>query len=850
MPISQPLKPAWNAGELSPRLGARTDFDKYKHGAEILENMIPLSEGGAMRRPGSRYVAEVKDSTAKTRLKRFKFSTTQAYQIEMGDNYLRFFRDQGRITAGDTDAAVSNGLFTDGSSGWNDESTNGTLAWSSSDGSLAFTLTSSSDTVKAEQSINVSSSLVGNEHIIKFRLIGQSGDKFNFQLGTSSSNADLVSAIDKSVGYHAIPFTPNSTEFHPQFSYTGDWREIAVPSTWGLSVTARLDDVSIITNDILELDTPWGSSQIYNVEGPQSADVLYMFNNNTKTHKLERRGHTNWSLVQVDWIDGPYRDVNLTDTTLSTNSTDGRAVTVTASGTEGINDDGGFGSSDVGRHLRISTSSSQTDDWGWGVIIGSTSTTTVTVDVKREYPSTVATPNWMIGAWSDETGWPGVSTFHQQRLVTARTTDEPQSKWYSQTGDFENMAPDSMTASSSLGSIWDGTVEDDDGMNYTISSDDVEAIEWLTSGTRLQIGTRNAEWEVTSDGPVITPTDVQVLRHTQYGSARIQPVRVGPATLFLQRAKRRVRELVFSFEHDGLIAQDLTRLSPHVTVGGITEMAYQQEPDSLVWAVRDDGQLLSMTYRRDEDVVAWSRHILGGSYDSGNAVVESVSTIPGSTASGQTQDSLDRDEVWITVKRTIDGSTKRYVEFFERDYEAGDSQEDSYYADSLLTYDSTAATALTGYTHINNSSAKVFANGAIHPDVSVSSSAGTISLDIASSTVQVGLGYTHRMKTFKLDHGAALGTNIGQTTRIPEVAFAFLNSLRMKVGASSSQLVSFDFREVADPMDTAVPLKTGEQVVELEGDWQLDARVYLEDDGPAPFTLIGIVPKIKTNEVP
>lgn len=843
MAIAQPLKPSWNAGELSPRLGARTDFDKYKNGAEVLENMIPLSEGGIMRRAGTRYVAEVKDSTANTRLKPFKFSTTQAYIIEAGDNYFRFFKDQGQITAGDTDASVTNGDFASDITSWDDDSSNGTVAWSSSDSSMSFTLTSSSDTAVAEQSINVSSSLVANEHIIQFRVKGNVGDKFSFQLGTSSSNADIVSAIDKEVGYHAIPFTPNSTEFHPQFSYTGSWRDINVPSTSSFSVEANIDDVSIISTGVMEIATPWGSSQLYELEGPQSADVLRLYHNETPPHKLERRGHTNWSLVQIANQDGPYMDVNTTDTTLSTNSTDGRMVTVTASGTEGINGGAGFGSSDKGRHVRISTPSTSTDNWGWGLVIGSTGTTTVTVDVKREFPSTNATTEWRLGSWCDETGWPGVATFHQQRLVTARSVDEPQTKWYSQTADFENHAPDSPSSSE-----WEGTIEDDDAMVYTISSDDVEAIEWLTSGTRLQVGTRNAEWEVTSAGAVIKPTDVQILRHTQYGSARIQPARVGPATLFVQRAKRRIRELVFSFEQDGLIAQDLTRLSPHITVGGLNELAYQQEPDSLVWAVRNDGQLLSLTYRRDEDVVALARHIMGGEYDSGDAVVETVATIPGSTASGQTQDALDRDEVWVSVKRTIDGSTKRYVEFFERDYEQGDSQEDSYYADSCLTYDSTAATALTGFTHINNTTAKVFANGAIHPDVSVSSSAGTISLDIASSTVQVGLGYTHRMKTFKLDNGAVFGTAQGQVGRVSEVVFSMLDSLRMKVGASSSQLTTYDFREVGDAMDTAAPLKTIEKIVELEGDWQTDPRIYLEDDGPAPFTLLATVPKLKTND--
>jgi len=848
MPNATPLKPSFNAGELSERLSARTDFDKYNNGASVLENMIPLSEGGAMRRPGTRYVATTKTQTEASDLKPFKFSTTQSYMTEFGSNYIRFFKDQGQISAGATDASVSNGEFTDGSSLWTDISANGgSIAHSSSDGSLALTLTSSSDTAGIEQTITISSSVINNEHVLKFYLNGNAGDKISLQIGGTSSGSDIYSATDKPTGYHCIPFTPGSTSFVPQFRYEGDWRLIDVPSSGAWSINSNLDDISIISDEILELQSPWGSSQVFDIQGPQSADLLYLLHNDTHPYKLTRRGHTDWSLEKIAFTDGPYMDQNNTDTTLSVNSTDGRAVTVTASATEGINSNTGFGSSDIGRVLRISTSSSQTDNWGWGLITGSTSTTTVTVDVKREYPQTAATPDWMIGEWSDETGWPGVGTFHQQRLVLARGTDRPQTMWFSQTGDFENYSPDSVAVSSSLANIWDGTVEDDDSMNYTISSDDVEAIEWMTAGTFLQIGTRNAEWEVTSDGPVITPTDVQVKRHTQRGSARVQPVRVGHATLFLQRAKRRVRELVFSFEVDGLVAADLTRLSPHVTLGGVKKMSYQQEPDSLVWAARNDGQLLCMTYRREEDVVAWSRNIMGGSYGSGDAVVDTIATIPGSTASGQTQDSDDRDELWMVVKRTIDGSTVRYVEFMERAYETGDDQQDSYYSDSLLTYDGSSVTSVTGSSHLSNETVKVLANGAVHSDATVSSSAGHIALDIDSSVVQIGLGYTHRMHTYRLDYGAGQGTAQGQTKRIKAVTASMLNAHTLDIGPSSSQLDKFDFRTVADEMGEAVPFYTGEQFVEMESDWQTDPRIVIESDDPTPFTLLALVPELKTN---
>lgn len=859
----QPLRPAFNSGEFAPVLHARTDIKKYNKGCAVLENMIPLAEGGLTRRSGTRYVVETKDSTKQARLKPFKFSTTQAYMMEVGDEYIRFNRNQGVITAGTTDASVSNGTFTldisssDGS--WNDDSTNGTLAHSSSDGRMLMTILSSSDSAATSQFIEVSSSVAANEHICQFQVAGLPGREMTFSVGTSSSgdDASITSEVIKRTGYHAVPFTPNSTQISLQFKLSGAQMTV-VSSSYGTDQNQfelRLDDVSIISSTTMEIQTPYDESDVFDVDGPQSADVQYFFHNDYKPHKLLRLGHTNWSLEQMAFTDGPFMSTNDTTTTLATRGTNGRNILVTASTTVGINDDTGFGSSDVGRHLRISNpGSTGVIDWGWGTISGSTSTTTCRVDVFRGFPSTAATEEWKLGAWSDERGWPGVGAFHQQRLLTARTDKQPLTSWWSQVADFQNNAPDSIATSSSQVEVWDGTVEDDDALDFTMSSDDVEAIEWMSPGVTLQMGTKAAEWEVTSDKASVSPTDVLFKRHTKSGSARIQPIRAGHATLFAQREKRTLRELAFNFEVDGLVANNMMRLAKHVSVGGLKQLAYQQEPHSLVWAARNDGQLLSMTYRREEDVVAWGRHILGGFYSSstspGHAVVESVATIPGSTASGQTQDSDDRDEVWVAVKRTIEGSTRRYIEFFEREFEDGDDQEDAYYSDSLLTFDGAASSALTGFTHIPGQTAKVYADGAVLADVTVSSSAGTFTIPVASDVVQTGLGYTHRYKSLKFDDGAQAGTAQGQTKKISEVTFIMHNAQTLTFGPSSSQMQSIDFREVADVSSVASPLFTGERREAFGGDWTTDPRVVIESSDPSPFTLTGYVPTIKTNEGP
>ena len=123
MPRVHELQPAFNGGEASPRLATRVDFDKYRSLLDTCENLIPLSEGGVMRRSGTRYTAEVKSSSVKSRLKRFQFSTTQAYPLELDANAVRFYRNQGQITVANTDAVVTNGAFPTNITGWTNRST-------------------------------------------------------------------------------------------------------------------------------------------------------------------------------------------------------------------------------------------------------------------------------------------------------------------------------------------------------------------------------------------------------------------------------------------------------------------------------------------------------------------------------------------------------------------------------------------------------------------------------------------------------------------------------------------------------------------------------------------------------
>ena len=174
----------------------------------------------------------------------------------------------------------------------------------------------------------------------------------------------------------------------------------------------------------------------------------------------------------------------------------------------------------------------------------------------------------------------------------------------------------------------------------------------MTATRVLTVGTSGGEYVVstTNDGP-ITPTTTLIRKYSNYGSANADPVQVADVTLFLQRGNRKVREFRFVGDVDtsGYTAPDMTVLAEHITEGGITEFAYQQEPDSVVWALRGDGVLPGLTYRREEQVVAWHKHTIGGAFSTGNAVVESIATLPTDTG---------EDELYMIVKRTINSQNK------------------------------------------------------------------------------------------------------------------------------------------------------------------------------------------------
>ena len=437
-----------------------------------------------------------------------------------------------------------------------------------------------------------------------------------------------------------------------------------------------------------------------------------------------------------------------------------------------------------------------------------------------------ATADWSLGAFSDTTGHPACITFFEQRLVLANTATQPQTIFFSVSGDFEDYNAGTLDTSALI---------------YTIGSNQVNVIRYLTASRALLVGTSGGEFVVraSSDEP-ISPTNTQILRQASYGSANIQPVGVANVVLFVQRAKRKLRELVYSFGSDSYFAPDLTILSENITEGLIKEIALQQEPDNIVWCVLENGKLVGMTYRREEEVVAWHDHEMGGTFtDSGTTYgygfVESLATIPSSTRT--------EDEVYVVVARTINGGTKRYVERL-KPIDFGTDVQDAFFVDSGLTYSGSAATTISGLDHLEGQTVKILGNGATHTDKTVSS--GSITLDRAVTKAHIGLSYNSVLQTMRIDAGGAQGTSQGKIKRVNDVTVRVYRSLGLRVGSSESQTDLIPFRTSASPMDKPVSMFTGDKEVEFDGGYETDGHVVVSQAQALPLTVLALYPRLTT----
>ncbi len=580
--------------------------------------------------------------------------------------------------------------------------------------------------------------------------------------------------------------------------------------------------------EIFEVVTSYDEGDLDEIRFVQSADVLYILHPDFPPAQLVRASALSWSLSDIVFTDGPYGATNTGTTTLTPGAATG-ATTLTASATTGINDDQGFLSTDVGRLVRLREGST----WGYAEITAVTDTTHVDVTVLSTLTNTNAKTTWRLGLWSDTTGFPSCGAFFEDRLFLAGSADALQRLDGSKSSSYTNFSP----------SANDGTIAANNAVAFTLNSDDVNAIRWMSPNEKaLLVGTSRGEWLVraSSLSEAVTPTNINGKPASRHGSADVAPVNAGKATLFVQRAGRKLRELAYVFEVDGFKAPDLSVLAEHITRPSLDSIVYQEQPQAVVWGTRGDGVLLGLTYERDQEVVGWHRHELGGFSNADQdevPVVESIAVV--------TDPSATRDELYVIVQRYINGASVRYVEYMSKLWEPEDDQEDAFYVDcGWSVINSPASTSVTGLWHLEGEEVGIYVDGTKHASQTVTN--GKLTLSSAGTIVTLGYYYNSDAQTLPLEGGSQDGSSQGKIKKISRIGFWLVDTLGLKFGPDADTLTELIVRQWGDEMGAATPLFTGVVRERFEGDFDKLGQVYWRADGPFPATVLAAMPQFET----
>lgn len=813
MPRVSIIQTNFTSGELSPKCYGRVDVARYQNAAEIMENCFVNIHGGAQRRYGSRFIAATKDSSKRSRLVPFVFSATQAYILEFGDFYMRvYLQGAGQVLSGGvpyeiatpySEAMVSEFDFTQGADTmfiFHQGVMINTLQRFASDSwvlragpfdvlpfdvvghRFAATLTLSAATVGTGRTATASSGVFLQGDVGR-RITNQAGEaKITGYTSATQGTVEITQAFsgtsiaanawvladspksalkasDKGPVGATISLSLQSDAATPTLGATKTITGIAHDGVSTATITCPSHGFSNGINSLIEGCTPAGYNGTYTIN---------VINSNTFTYTVTNPGAA---------------------TILGT------ARTTTAV----IGAVNGFRTGDVGKYIRVNDGLVKVTAFG-----SASSLSGVIVKELSSSEAVAPADAWTLesAVWNADNGYPRTGVLYEQRLVVAGTAAAPQGMWGSQSG-----FPFSFTI---------GT-NDDDAFAFSLpTTGQINPIQHLVASSALLLMTYGDEY--TMEGGVekpLTPTNVRAKPRSARGSATVKPVRVGGETLFVQRAGRKVRALAYDTDSGQYAAPDLTVLSEHITGSGITGMAYQQEPRSIVWCVRADGQFATMTIDRDEGVLAWTRSITDGVY-------ESVASIPSATG----------DEVWTIVRRTINGVTKRYVERFE----------ETLYSDCAVTGTSGPGTSVWGgINHLEGKAVDVVADGAYKGRYTVAG--GQITLDRNAYAVEIGLPYTTRIKLLRPEVQSGEGTSQGSNMRTHEVSLLFDNTVGGKI--NDSELTTRNFG--SDLLDRPPPALSGFTRLGFT-DWARgESDIEITQEEPLPFHLLAVIRKFTTN---
>ncbi len=578
------------------------------------------------------------------------------------------------------------------------------------------------------------------------------------------------------------------------------------------------------------LVVPWTLAQIKDFDYIQSADTIIITHKDVEPQKITRSSDTAWTIVtsfltnipQFDFNDGASpTPVSEVQTLLFASKNTGDRYKLSLEGVLS-DDDIVFADDDTTNQENIRRGLqdlSNTPNAGISVTTDLSLTTyrvTLANDSAKDWDLITAAPVFTKDAafevtttritagtsrgedtWSGTRGWPRTTTFHEGRLWFGGSSARPATIWASRLGDFFNFDQ--------------AKGRDDEGIEATLDTDQVNAIEAIFSNRSLQIFTSGAEFFV-PESP-ITPSNIAVKPQSALGSKRIRPVTIDGVTLFVQRTGKALNQFVFINEFQANQSRSVSVLAPHLIKLPVQIAASRGTESSdvnYVYIVNGDGTLTVFNTLINEDVTAftaWESRSAAG-------LIKSVAVVD--------------NTLYLLMQRTIGGVAKFYIE----------RENTVLNTDSAVRKTGLASDTLTGLTHLEGETVRVKADGAVQDDEVVSG--GQITIERTADTIEAGLDYSPTIKTMPLNVPLENGPNAASKKRINRVAVNVFESNGIIVNGQRLA----DKTIGVDQFDSPTP-QTEFKRIHLHG-WSLEADVTITQNTPMPFQILSILMEVKT----
>lgn len=748
-------------GEITPEMFGRIDLSKFQTGLRRCVNFITLPHGPAARRPGFFFVNLAKDSTRDVRLIPFAFSATQAVILEFGHQYVRFHTETGTLL----EAAQSITSATQANPGVFTKAAHGL-----SDGDWVFITD-----VVGMTALNNRFWKVVNVVLATFQL------------------ADIYDPTS----------TPINTSAFPAF------------------VSGNMARVYTLTS-------PYSDTDLFALNYAQNSDVLTLTTQGLATRELRRLGATNWQFSTVSFtpsLAAPGSPVATATVAVATNLT-AQHYKVTAVAADLVTESLASVDATCNNNLTLAGNFNTIT---WSAVVGASryyvykqrggtygyigqTTTLSLVDDNILADTLISPPEDIITLNTGAGDFPAAVTYHERRRWFAGTSGEPQNMWATRNGTESNLT-------ASIPS------RDDDGMEFRIANQQQNAILHLVSLVDLVALTTGGEFRVFADGgPAISPTTISIKPQAFNGAGAAQPALATNTALYVQAKGSHIRELAYDANGTGgYRSLDVSIMAPHLFDGyTIAQLTFTRAPESALWAIRNDGTLLGMTYVPEQQVYGWHQHT------SPDTLFESCASIPESGG----------DTLYVVAQRTLGGNSYRFIERLKP--RLFSDQADAFYVDAGLTYDGAPTVTITGAWHLEGQDVQVLADGAVVSGRTVVGGTITPALDQAASVVHVGLGYSSDLVTLPLAYEGAPASGQGTMKNVSTVYMRVTQSSVVKAGPTFDKLREFPARAVSDPYGSPPSLQTAELRLPVDPSWNTDGSVCVRQDLPLPLTLVAL----------